>query len=175
MSLSRRERDRPSLRADWLARIGPSCCGSPAKINCSVCVCVCVCVGVCVFVCVCLCVCVCACVCVCERERERERERESERERERERERKRERERQRHRDRYRETHQGTKLGVILRWPHWPLTDSCRSPIHILSCHIIVCIRTLIYIYIIIEAPHACVNSMLLFYTLHLNTVKLYKT
>ena len=23
--------------------------------------------------------------------------------------------------------QGTKLGVILRWPHWPLTDSCRSP------------------------------------------------
>ena len=67
--------------------------------------------------------------------------------------------------------QGTKLGVILRWPHWPLTDSCRSPIQILSCHIIVCIHTLIYI----EAPHACVNSMLLFYTLHLNTVKLYKT
>ena len=29
---------------------------------------------------------------------------------------------------------------------WPLTDSCRSPIQIRSCHIIiVCIRTLIYI------------------------------
>ena len=26
--------------------------------------------------------------------------------------------------------QGTKLGVILRWPHWPLTDSCRLPIQI---------------------------------------------
>ena len=65
------------------------------------------------------------------------------------------------------TIQGTKLGVILRWPHWPLTDSCRLPIQILSCHIIVCICTLIYI----EALHACVNSMLLFYTLHLNTVK----
>ena len=63
--------------------------------------------------------------------------------------------------------QGTKLKlrVVLRWPHWPLTDSCRPPIQILSCRIIVCIRTLIYI----EAPHACVNSMLLFYTLHLST------